>query len=72
MTLLMAFFTFLNALWVMAFVAIPFCVKYEEVENIPANEKYIAAPKSIDWKKLFTLATILALLVTLALKLIIG
>lgn len=72
MTLPFAFFTFLNAFWIMVFIAIPFCVKYaDESENIPANEKYAAAPKSINWKKLILTATILALLVTFALALII-
>ncbi len=56
----------------MVFIAIPFCVEYEEKpENILPEQGYRAAPKSINWKKLITLAAALAALVTLALKLII-
>ena len=72
MTLSFAFFAFLNALWIMAFIAIPFSVEYEEKpEDFPANERYIAAPKTIHWKKAIKIAATLAALVTLALKLII-
>jgi|CXWL01.1.fsa_nt_gi predicted secreted protein len=72
MPLTFAFFTFLNAWWIMLFIAIPFSVKYaDESENIPANEKYIAAPKTIYWKKAVIIATILAALITLILALVI-
>ena len=55
----------------MAFIAIPFCIKYEDESGKPATEGYAAAPKSINWKKAITIATILAALVTLALAVII-
>ncbi len=72
MPLTFAAFTFLNAWWIMLFIAIPFSVKYaDESENIPASEKYVAAPKSIQWKKAIIIATILATLVTLILALVI-
>jgi predicted secreted protein len=73
MTVSFAFFTFLNAFWIMAFIAIPFSIKYEEKPEgeKPAIEGYAAAPKTIYWKKAIIIAIILALLVTLVLALII-
>ncbi len=68
-----AFFTFLNAWWLMLFIAIPFSTQYaEDAENKkPNDESYIAAPKTIYWKKVFTIATILAALATAVLAVII-
>jgi predicted secreted protein len=72
MTPTFAFFTFLNAFWLMAFIAIPFSTEYEKLGTIrPASEGYAAAPKTIHWKKAVTIATILATLITLALAVVI-
>ncbi len=73
MTPAFALFTFLNAFWIMVFVAIPFSIKYEDESEIKssASEGYAAAPKTIHWKKAIIITTILALIVTLALALII-
>jgi len=64
MTISFAFFTFLNAFWIMAFFAVPFSVVY-------APDQKGAAPQSINWKKLVKLAAFLAFFVTAALALII-
>lgn len=68
MTPSMAFFTFLNAWWVMLFFVLPFGVKREEMRN-PLH--YAAAPKAHNWKKLIIVNTLLSLSVTLLLYLII-
>ncbi len=72
MSISFAFFTFINAFWLMTFIAIPFCIEYEDNSKKPASEGYAAAPKTIYWKKAITIATVLAALVTLALAVIIG
>lgn len=68
-----AFFTFLNAFWIMLFIAIPFSTEYakETEKQPPASEGYVAAPKIIYWKKAVIIAAALALLVTLGLALVI-
>ena len=73
MTVFFAFFTFLVAFWVMVFIAIPLSTKYrdESEESGPAIEGYAAAPKVILWKRVFIIAVVLALLVTMGLALII-
>lgn len=73
MPLTFAIFTFLNAFWIMMFAAIPFSVKYADESEIKqsASEGYVAAPQTIYWKKAIIIATILALIITLALALII-
>ena len=71
MPLTFAFFTFLNAWWIMLFVAIPFSTKYEEITEKQALEGYRAAPKAIYWKKAAIIATILAVLITITLALVI-
>lgn len=64
MPLTFAFFTMLNAFWIMLFIAAPFCVEYETGQTG-------AAPKKIHWKKLTIIASILACLVTLAIAVVI-
>jgi len=64
MTITFAFFTFLNAFWIMAFIAAPFSVHY-------APNQTAAAPESINWKKLVLIAASLAFLVTGLLALVI-
>lgn len=71
MPLTFAFFTFLNAWWIMLFVAIPFSTQYEEITEKQALEGYRAAPKAIYWKKAAIIATILAVLCTITLALVI-
>lgn len=69
-----AFFTFLNAWWIMLFIALPFSTKYPESneEKPPANEAYTAAPKEIYWKRAFVIATILATIVTAVLAVVVS
>lgn len=73
MTPSFAFFTFLNAFWIMAFIAIPFSTEYAEEGEKPqsAIDGYAAAPKAIHWKKAIRIATILALLITLVIAVVI-
>jgi predicted secreted protein len=73
MTWPFAFFTFLNAWWVMIFVAVPLSIKYASGNERPpgAEEGYAAAPKVINWKKAVIIASILALAITVALALVI-
>jgi hypothetical protein len=67
-----AFFTFLNAFWIMAFIAIPFSTEYEnQGEKKGNNYDYAAAPKKIYWKKVVTIAAILAIIITAVLALVI-
>jgi predicted secreted protein len=67
-----AFFTFLNAFWIMAFIAIPFSTEYEQVgEKKENNYNYAAAPKKIYWKKVVTIAAILAIIITAGIALVI-
>lgn len=66
-------FTFLNAWWIMLFIAIPFGTNYEENKNDKnSKEVYAAAPSSINWKKVIIIATVLAAIVTFSLKVIIS
>lgn len=72
MTPFFAFFTFLNAWWVMLFVAIPFSIRHENKDGEKIEgESYIAAPKAIYWKKVIAIATSLAAFITVALALVI-
>ncbi len=72
MPLSFAFFTFLNAFWIMAFIAIPFSTEYEEAEHSQQEQKnYIAAPKRIYWKKVVIISAVLALFITVGLALVI-
>ena len=68
MSISFAFFTFLNAWFVALFLAFPFSV--EIAENYDALE-YHAAPKRIRWKRLFTIATVVAITFTLGLAIVI-
>jgi len=71
MSVAFAFFTFLNAWWIMLFVAIPFSTEYEEITEKQAIEGYRAAPKAIYWKRAAIIATIMAALVTIIISLVI-
>ena len=68
MTLGFAFFTFLNAWWIMLFIAVPFSTEYKAEDKQSLD--YAAAPTRIRWKKAFVIATILACVVTLGLALL--
>ncbi len=73
MTPFFAFFTFLNAWWIMFFIAIAFSIESRN-DNDAVNkpeEGYAAAPKHIYWKKAITIATVLAVLVTASIAVII-
>lgn len=65
MSISFAFFTFLNAFWIMALFAAPLSVRYT-----PDTKGY--TPESINWKKLLTLAFLLAVLVTASLAMVIN
>jgi len=72
MTWSFTFFTFLNAFWVMAFIAIPFSTEYEsQAEKKGSYYDYAAAPKKIYWKKVVIIAAILAIIITVGLALVI-
>jgi len=72
MTWSFTFFTFLNAFWIMAFIAIPFSTEYEEPgEKQGNNYGYAAAPKKIYWKKVVIIAAVLAIIITVGLALVI-
>ncbi len=71
MSVAFAFFTFLNAWWIMLFVAIPFSTEYEEITEKQAIEGYRAAPKAIYWKKAVIIASSLAAIVTIIIALVI-
>lgn len=68
MSLSMAFFTFLNAWWIMLFVVLPLNIE----KNTDRTEvEYAAAPKSINWRRVLWTNTLLAAAVTGLLALVI-
>ena len=73
MTPFFAFFTFLNAWWIMLFIAIAFSIESRNDGDAASKpeEGYAGAPKHIYWKKAITIATVLAVLVTASLAIII-
>lgn len=68
MSLSMAFFTFLNAWFVMLFFVVPFFVKPAQTRS---EVEYAAAPQALKWKKLLICNTLASLVVTAVLALII-
>ncbi len=66
-----AFFTWLNAFWVMMFIAIPFSTEYESPREKENSYVYAAAPKKIYWKKVVAIAATLAIIITAMLALVI-
>lgn len=73
MTWPFAFFTFLNAWWIMIFIAVPLSIKYAPESEPPPDMKegYAAAPKVINWKKAIIIASVLAFAITVAFALVI-
>lgn len=57
----MALFTFVNAWWVMLFVALPFATEKNEGSG---GIEYAAAPRRVYWRKALIIATVLSFLVT--------
>jgi len=68
MTATFAVFTFLNAWMVALFLAFPFSIEMGEKES---KLDYAAAPKTIRWKKLFLIATVIAAVFTVTLAIVI-
>jgi predicted secreted protein len=69
MSISMAVFTFINTWWIMLFFVFPFHVRPVEEHT---QLEYAAAPKSIRWKRMLVIDTVLSLIVTAALALLIS
>lgn len=63
----MSFFIFLNAWFLSLFLAFPFSIRMGDKRQ---DIEYQAAPQEILWKRMFSIATVLAVFFTLALAFI--
>ncbi len=69
MSLSFAFFTFLNAWFLMLFFVLPFFVRPAATRS---KVEYVAAPQALNWKKLILCNTLASITVTALLALIIS
>ena len=69
MTLSMTLFTFINTWWIMLFFVWPFAIV---AADRPTQDEYAAAPKSINWKRLLVIDTLVSIAVTAGLAALMG
>lgn len=68
MSLSLDFFTFLNCWFLSLFMVVPFFVKPDEQRN---RVDYVAAPKSLPWKKLLITNTLVSFVMAVVVAMVV-